>query len=366
MFFKLHDSAKIGCKLLSEADLWIWETSHQTHIWLFEDTLDFIDNTHHQSFAQFIYEDSVKELATFLDLIKKSDGSYRSPKIRSWNRSELSWINVNSVVKEIREIVDGDINNKWYLMWFWLDNNDIIFFLFKQNDKDYNYLTSFITWWDSLDKLSLWIKDSNFEGIIEYLNSKINKVNIEYLEELESIVQLWELSPKLINRVNTRKYDIEKAKKRFIEVWRKGEELINTYLKELKNNWLITSFEWFNSLGESYLPYDFEIIDKDWESIFSDVKTTWYKFEQDMFFSWNELRFIKDCKKFIIYRVYNIDTEPLLKICDNIINISEKFTPNYDSFNFSIVNEWLKVKNINIWVSPKLDFISFSNDIKLV
>ena len=41
-------------KLLTEADLGTG-TSHQTHIGLFENTLDFITNFHQQSFAQFIY-----------------------------------------------------------------------------------------------------------------------------------------------------------------------------------------------------------------------------------------------------------------------------------------------------------------------
>lgn len=73
MFFNLHQKTKIGYKLLTDADLGRGTSSHQTHIGLFEDTLNFITNFQQQSFAQFIYNDSLKELLSFLDPIQNPD-----------------------------------------------------------------------------------------------------------------------------------------------------------------------------------------------------------------------------------------------------------------------------------------------------
>ena len=41
MFFELHEENRIGCKLLTDADLGISSSSHQTHIGLSGQVLQF-------------------------------------------------------------------------------------------------------------------------------------------------------------------------------------------------------------------------------------------------------------------------------------------------------------------------------------
>ena len=242
MFFNLHSQTKIGYKLLTDADLGRG-TSHQTHIGLFENTLDFITNFQQQSFAQFIYNDSLKELLSFLDPIQNPDGTYRR-KIRSASESDLdiAGTRINSVVKEIREIIKREANNEWYLFWFGLDNEDLVFFLVKKDSQNYIDITNII---GELNNRGVIEKNNpNFNQIINFLNEKVNDLNIEYEEELEVVAQTGEISTE--KRKNPRAYDIEKAKAIFKEIGKKGEELVNNYLGQLKETNEIKDFKWMN------------------------------------------------------------------------------------------------------------------------
>ena len=145
MFLKLHPKAKIGYKQLTLADLGVGG-GNQTHIGLFGETIDFISDFHQQSFAQFIYEDKSKELLSFLDPIQNPDGTFRSPKIRSGNEAELNMLGtrINSVVKEIREIVQKEPDKKWYLLWFGLESEDLVFFLLKEGSVNFSEITQIL------------------------------------------------------------------------------------------------------------------------------------------------------------------------------------------------------------------------------
>lgn len=363
MFFNLHPNTKIGYKLLTSADLGIW-TSHQTHIGLFEDTLDFIDDLHQQSFAQFIYEDSIKELLSFLDPIKNPDGTSRSPKIRSAETSELNiWeIRINSVVREIREIVSKDQHHEFYLMRFWLESEDIVFFLIKKEGKDYNNIQDIIGKFNP--RWTIERNDKNFGQIINLLNKKINNLNMNYIEELEVVAQTGEVSTK--GRIKPRPYDIEKAKKIFKEIGKRGEELINSYLKILESQNQISGFKWMNEEEESGMPYDFEITDINNKLFYTDVKSTSYKFEQRMIFSGQELKFINQNENFLIHRVFNMQETPKLKICNNINILSNEFIPNMDTLDINIAKIGLKVNSIKIEVPSILQILNFENEISLI
>jgi len=68
MFYNLHRDAIIGYKKLSDADLGISNTSHQTHIGLYGDTLNFISNYYQESSAQLIFDNiiSLSEVLKFV------------------------------------------------------------------------------------------------------------------------------------------------------------------------------------------------------------------------------------------------------------------------------------------------------------
>jgi len=363
MFFNLHPQTKIGYKLLTDADLGTG-TSHQTHIGLFENTLNFITNFHQQSFAQFIYNNSSKELLSFLDPIQNPDGTYRSPKIRSASESDLdiSGTMINSVVREIREIVRNEQDNEWYLFWFGLENEDLVFLLVKKDSQNYEEIRNIIGNFNNRGIIER--SDSNFTQIIQYLNIKINDLNIEYEEELEVIAQTGEITTN--KRIKPRFYDIEKAKKIFKEIGRKGEELVNEYLKRLKEANEINDFKWMNEEKESGMPYDFEITKTNGEIFFTDVKSTSYKFEQRMIFSGQEFKFINQNENYLIHRVFNLKETPKLKICSNVKNVSNDFVPNLNSFTSDISEYGLKLNSVKVEVPPILEHLTFDNEVSLI
>ena len=69
-------------------------------------------------------------------------------------------------------------------------------------------------------------------------------------------------------------FDLEKAKRNFAFVGKRGEELVNEYLEQQKKLHFVESFEWMNKSRESGLPYDF-ILNKDQ---YVDVKSTRFDF----------------------------------------------------------------------------------------
>lgn len=124
-FFEINRQSKIGYKKLSEADLGTGTSSNQTHIGLFGDTLEFVNEAHKTASAKLIYQNTAKELVCLLDFIENPDGSFRSPKIRKGDNSELEvdGVKTNSIVREIREIVTAtNPYENWYMLWFGLQD----------------------------------------------------------------------------------------------------------------------------------------------------------------------------------------------------------------------------------------------------
>jgi hypothetical protein len=364
MFFNLHPSTKIAYKELTKADLGA-ETTHQTHIWLFEAAIDFITDLHQQSFAQFIYEDSVKELLSFIDPITTPSWKIRSPKIRSGSESELNilWIRINSIVKEIREIVWKNIEDTWYLIRFWLDNKDLVFFLIKKDSENYYSMRKIIG--DLKNKDIIERSDNNFVEIINFLNNKINNLRIDYIQDLELVAQTGEENIEWYISTKPRTYDIEKAKSIFKEIGKKWEELVDKYLARLRSQRLINDYNRLNRDKESGMPYDFEIRSIEWLTQYTDVKSTSYKFEQSMIFSWQEFKFINQTPNFLIHRVFNIQESPKLKICNNINVLSKELLSNMYNFDVNVQKSWLKLNSIKIEVPPVLWVLNFENEILL-
>lgn len=361
MIFELYKNSKIGFKLLSKADLGMG-AGGTTAIGLYADTLSFIDDFFQYSFAQLIYEDTSKELLSFLDPIQNPDGSKRSPKIRSGNKKELIFNSkiVNSVVREIRTIADSDKNSEWFLMWFGLKNKDLVFFLIKKDSKDYKSLQK-IT-----GKLSNKMK---FEGyvlnnIINYLNAKVNDVNDDYLKDLETAVQICDTGA--IRRINPKEIDLHKAQKLLVEIGKQGEELLCEYFERLKLSSEIKNYKWMNKDRESGMPYDFEIIDMNGNKYFSDAKSTSYNFQRNMFFSSNELKFINDNNNYLIHRIYNMKDKASLKISKNISKVTDDFVKQYSNCQENLAKNGLKLNSVKIEIPPELEILSFEDELNFI
>lgn len=358
MFYNLHRAAIIGYKKLSLADLGISATSHQTHIGLYGDTLNFVENYYQESSAQLIYERKVYESISMLDPILNPDGSFRSPKIRIGNEQDFQTIGLNATARIIRDIANSDINSNWYLLWFGLENQELVFLLIKENSSDYNVLTQLI---GSIDSGRVFQSDTIFNKIIIFLNTKINDLNFQYFEELELLSQVTE--GRLTTRRKPRRYDIEKAQKLFQEIGRKGEEIVNEHLQRIRYEGIIRDFTWMNQNSESGFPFDFEILSKDGNIIYSDSKATSYRFEQQMIFSSQELQFINEHQNYMVHRVFNLNGNPSLKVCDNIANITGNFMNNYMDFSDAIKQNDIYVGSMKISVPPTNGILNFYDEV---
>ena len=363
-FFEINRQSKIGYKKLSEADLGIGTSSHQTHIGLFGDTLEFVNEVHKTASAKLIYQNTAKEFVCLLDLIKNPDGSYRSPKIRKGENHELQvdGVKTNSIVREIREIVSAtNPNENWYMVWFGLQNTELVFYLFRQNSSEHNEILALIPTLNNNGRIQN--TDINFVPVLKYLETKTEKSSIEFLQELELIAQTGEVPIKLIK---PRFFDIEKAKNNFAITGKKGEELIAVYLEKLKFEKQISNYNWINETKETGYPYDFEINTNRGDLIYTDVKTTSYTFEQAMIFSKNEMAFIKQSKNYHIYRVFDLNEgNPALRVCENISTLSNKLVSDISAFETKIYKSETKLHSIKLAITPTNKLLNFNDKIIL-
>jgi hypothetical protein len=113
------------------------------------------------------------------------------------------------------------------------------------------------------------------------------------------------------------------------------------------------------------MPYDFEITSIEGVTQYTDVKSTWYKFEQSIIFSWQEFKFINQTPNFLIHRVFNIHELPKLKVCNNINVLSKELLSNMYNFDTNIKKSWLKLNSIKIEVAPGLSLLNFENEVIL-
>lgn len=355
-------SDKIGIKKLTDADLGS-QTSHQTHIGLYEGTLSHLPYERKSYISQLIFNGSSYEGLLFLKFINNN----RSPAINMGSITEQQELpnNVISIGKQIREFAATNRNINWYLLWFALDNEEIVTLLINQNSDELIQLQNLGIDFNIANRgLKIGQNDQHYNTLAGFLNKLITNVNIEYAEELEIASQTGE--EKVTRRVIPRIRDIEKANKLFKDTGLKGEELLYQYFELQKNESIIKDFKWMNQSKETGMPYDFEITNLDNCIIFSDAKSTNYKFELPIVLSSGELSFInKNKDNYLIHRLYSINEEPKLRVCDNIHTISDIFIPNFNILNQSLIQENLTVKGIKLAVPTDLHILNFNDEILL-
>ncbi len=338
MFFKTNQECKIGYKALTDADLGFSPSSRQTHIGLYEKVLEFLYDED-CTLGMLIYEDYCDILECDFDRIMTPNGSFRSPKIRKGNK------NTDSVVKKIREFASLHPNRKYYLVWFGLEGNEAVFWLIDNTSTDYDIIRSF------LPRENKVYDTSSFESeaLLMHIESKIDNVSTELQKDLEIVSQIGSTSKKYT------RYDIKQAEERFTQIGKQGEELINDYLDKQLHQHLIDSYKWYNKDRESGLPYDF-VINK---NHFIDVKSTLYRFNQQIVFSNQEFEFISTKREtsYSVYRVFDMsEVQKKLIICRQCQSFVRNINPVVNRFKNDMLHLNTIIQPIKIAVQPDIMF----------
>ena len=362
MFFKLHKENKIGYKKLSKADLGLNSTSHQTHIGLFNDVLTFLPNSIEVDDAMLIFNGHVEYLPVAFDRIENKDHTFRSPKIR---QGELGAITITSQIRSI--VKKNDPNDDWYLIWFGLESEQLVFFIFNKNSNAYLDISKIGLTFSNEQKQSGRLTSSSniFKPLVSYLERIINQCNDSLLDKIEDAIQA-NSSEDTLKQEKIRTYDFDKAKQIFEKIGLAGEKKVNIFLKTQKEKGLISNYHWYNETKENYGPYDFHIEDLRGNCIYLDVKSTPRDFSQKMYFSSQEIEFAcSHTASYCIYRVY-LDENGVfyLKICKDTSNLFPSIEKAISSFLVTL-NNCADVETIKFSISPisllfdqpiKLDF----------
>jgi hypothetical protein len=235
MINQVHQNSIIGIKQLTTSDLGTADNG-VTHIGLFNNTLSFLNFEEHQVVvSQLIYENRTYDLLSLLDYIQRDDGRFDAPKIRKGHERELFIGNtqVNSVVREIREISENEADQNWYLLWLGLDSNELVFLLFKEASRDLSAIENIVGRIGGR-KIQIGNTKAEFAPLVAYLNSRVTDVNIQYYNELEEATQTG--IEKTTKRVVPRPKDLERANKIFKAIGEEGERLLFQYLESEKKS----------------------------------------------------------------------------------------------------------------------------------
>lgn len=347
-FFFFNNEKRIGFKKLSSADLGISGTSHQSHIGLYEGVLDFLEDSDVVRSAMLIYENYCNVLDCSFDRIKNSDGSYRSPKIRIGQDPN------NSVVSKIREFANASPYEDWYLAWMGLESKELVFWLIKNNTEDYIIARKFFP----KDNIVLKEDSPTYNNAKEYLLKRINFLSINVQKDIEVSSLIGDLGNKY------RAKDLENAELQYKKIGKEGESLVAQYLEREKHANRISSFEWKNQSSESGLPFDFIINN----TLFVDVKSTRFDFEQYLFYSNQEIDFVMSQNKstYAVYRVYDMEGEQKkLSICNNCQSYMKTIQHPINDFRKSIRAQQALIQSIKLGLKPSLCFNEISQPILL-
>lgn len=134
----INSEQAIGIKLLSDADLGRSPLSNQTHIGLSIKTLTFLQNGEIVDNAHFLYRSLNSTLCCNFDMITRENGRLDAPKIRKGFFGD-------SIVDEIRRLCYEDPGYDWFLIWFGLKDNELVFWLVREDSDDYELLLPFLS-----------------------------------------------------------------------------------------------------------------------------------------------------------------------------------------------------------------------------
>lgn len=352
-FFTLNPEKKIGFKKLSLADLGLSKNSHQTHIGLYDNILEFLPDSHTEKAAILIHNDYCEILSCEYGKIIRKDGSVNAPNVKSGSQSK------KTVVRKIRQFAKEKPLLDWFLVWFGTDTNELVFWLISSDTADFTYINSIFP---NLNKV---YDESHvsFSNIINFIENKIDSVSQEIQKDLEIASQVGDFKRKF------KILDLEKAAARYKEIGRTGEELIALYLEKEKALGNIQNYVWENQSKEVGKPFDFIIDSSLSTEKYIDVKSTCFGFNQDVVFSENEISFVNELNndsKYYAYRVYDINEEAKkLAICNKCLRYLGKIHTQISSFHADLAKRKAYTKSLCIAVKPNLCFKTIEMPIDL-
>ena len=353
MFFEVHSEKKIGFKKLSPNDLGLKESGHQTHIGLYQHVLDFLPDNHVEKAAILIYDDYCEILNCDYGKINRSTGKMEAPNIKSGARNE------HTIVNQIREFASLKPTCEWYLVWFGLQSEELVFWLISSDSEDFQHASNiFPTQNKVYDENS-----ASFSLAIDFLEKKVNGVSIKLQEEIEVASQ----TGKQIKKY--KKQDIEKANKLFKQIGYSGEQIIAHYLEKQKLAHTISNYRWMNANTESGMPFDFIINEGLEEENFIDVKSTRFDFNQYLYYSDEEIGFVhglKEDKKYSVYRVFDMDNaKKKLRVCTNCMSYVSSVNADIADLSSKMEKVQTILQSIKIGVRPNDCFVNIQPQIIL-
>ncbi|WP_319758429.1 DUF3883 domain-containing protein [uncultured Sphaerochaeta sp.] len=315
-FFRIHHEKKLGFKRITPTELGANPKSNQTHIGLYDDILTFLPNQAEIDNAIFIHRDRFEFLGVYFDRIENQNGTYRSPKIRVGSQHSIS---VVSVIRDIASSENRDCD--WFLVWFGLENEQIVFLLCRQDDEVFTNLKRIgLHFTNKGGRLSE--ENHEFRAIIEYVIGIVNRNGESAI--IDTVADtLHNFSKSSREQPRIKGFDLVKAEEVLALIGRQGEIFVDHYLSLQQSHNYISNYIWQNRDKESGQPYDFRIESCEGNSIYLDVKSTRSEFDRKILFSNNEIEFAADWipryhHRYQIYRIFNMEEKTAdLRICHN-------------------------------------------------
>lgn len=351
-FFFFNNEKRIGVKKLTNADLGLSATSNQTHIGLYEGVFTFLNDSDVEKDGLLISNDSCAMLECLFDRIETPDGNYRSPKIRKGGSG-------NSIVDKIRDVARQYPNKDWYLVWSALESEQLVFWLFSNDSEDYNLASTIFP------KMSMVLTgdDAQYESAKQLFQFKLNKTSLLVQKEIEVASQTGR------NFKQFKYKDLEKADRLFKQIGKEGEQLIAEYLERQKLANQISSYRWMNNQRESGAPFDFIVNEGLADEYFVDVKSTRFDFEQYLYFSDDEIKFVNSIgadTKYSVYRIFNMDTTTkALRICQKCSSYMGIINADIDLFENRMKEQQTILQSVKLGVQPSTCFNSIQPSIIL-
>ena len=154
------------------------------------------------------------------------------------------------------------------------------------------------------------------------------------------------------------------AQKKLKKTGLKGEKIVDGYLAAQKEQNLIADYKWDSSTNV-ISSHDFTIFELDGSTCYVDVKTTIGTFFSPVHISMSELLEMQRSTKYIVYRVYDIETQPKIRKSEKMKNPSRSIISSIttlptgvaiDSFSISLqTDSFLKFEDEIIHVNAPKD-----------
>jgi len=177
----------IGIKKIRDSEIGN-KTSHATHIGLYQNVLT--NKEEHQTIPSKIYfENSVFPTVSFIDFIKRKDGTFNAPKVRKGTEEDnyqINGVGFESAFVKFQEIFHSRKEDKsWYLIFRQNNKKEIEFFLILEESQE--FIELFKIFGDSLDRKEITEGDRGYEDIVNFINLNFN---IELIPILDVDIEL--------------------------------------------------------------------------------------------------------------------------------------------------------------------------------